>query len=141
MSRVLIVDDEPSVLLMCRTILTDAGHQVREAPDGPRGLALARNGGFDAVVVDLMMPVMDGFEVMAQLRSDEATKHLPIVVLTAKTRREDQLRSWREGATEFLTKPFPPGQLVDALQRATNTTPEDHARRRSLALRQLSADQ
>ena len=89
MSRVLIIDDEPSVLLMCRTILTDAGHQVREAPDGPRGLALARSGGFDAVIVDLMMPHMDGFEVMAQLRGDDATRHLPIVVLTAKTRRED----------------------------------------------------
>jgi DNA-binding response OmpR family regulator len=139
-ARVLIIDDEPSVLMLCRTILTDAGHQVREAPDGPRGLALARTGGFDAVVVDLMMPRMDGFEVMAELRVAQGTRHLPIVVLTAKTQREDQVRSWREGATEFLTKPFPPDQLVAALKRAIGTSPEDHARRRSQALRQLSSD-
>lgn len=140
MSRVLIIDDEPTVLSLCRMILTEAGHQVREAPDGPRGLALAKKGGFDAIIVDLMMPRMDGFEVMAELRRDKATARLPIVVLTAKTRREDQLRSWREGATEFLTKPFPPDQLVAALTRATSTSPEDHARRRSVALRQLSSD-
>jgi CheY-like chemotaxis protein len=140
MSRVLIIDDDSGVLEMCRLMLAEAGHQVREAPDGPRGLALAKKGGFDAVVVDLMMPHMDGFEVMAELRRDQATRHLPIVVLTAKTRREDQLRSWREGATEFVTKPFPPDQLLSALTRATSTTPEDRVRRRSAALRQLSSD-
>lgn len=139
MSRILVVDDEPSILILCRTILTQAGHQVREAPDGPHGLALARAQRFDAVIVDLMMPMMDGFQVMNELRSDERTAHLPIIVLTAKTQLDDQLRSWREGATEFITKPFPNEQFIAAVNRATSMEPEERSRRRTQALRQLAA--
>lgn len=141
MSRLLVIDDDADLLELCRLILTDAGHEVRVAPDGPRGLALVHAQRFDAVLIDLMMPNMDGFEVMAQLRSDESTYLLPLVVLTAKTQLEDQIRSWREGATEFVTKPFPPAQLVSAINRATSMTPEERSRRRSLALRELASDQ
>ena len=139
MSRVLVIDDDPDVLELIRMILTDAGHDVRVAPDGPHGLALVRAGHFDAALVDLMMPNMDGFDVMAALRGDERGRMLPLVVVTAKTRLEDQLRSWREGATEFITKPFPPEQLLSALNRAINSTPEERGRRRTAALRQLAS--
>lgn len=138
MAHVLVVDDDPGVSAVCRLILEIGGHQVREATAGVEALDLLAHGRYDIVVLDLMMPGMDGYEVIESLRSDRLTRTLPVVILTAKTGLEDQKRSWREGACDYVTKPFPPDQLLSAVERAMASGPAERERRRLAALRQLS---
>jgi two-component system, OmpR family, alkaline phosphatase synthesis response regulator PhoP len=139
MARVLVIDDEPDVLLLCRINLSHAGHQVLEALDGEGGLRMAREERPDVVVLDLMMPVMDGYDILKALWDDPSTRDLPVIVLTAKAQVEDRIRSWQDGAVEFLTKPFPPEQLLSAVNRVTNMSPEERARAREEALGELGS--
>lgn len=115
MARVLVIDDEQDMLLLCRLNLPHAGLEVREADSGKRGLAEAIENTPDAVVLDLLMPGIDGFEVLRRLRDDERTREVPVVVLTAKTGREDRLRCDALGANVYLTKPFSPEDLAGHL--------------------------
>jgi DNA-binding response OmpR family regulator len=131
MARILVVDDEPDVLLLCRMNLEHAGHQVIEAPDGERGLQLAREHRPDAVILDLMLPNVDGYEVLRSLNEDPAGIDPAVVVLTAKARQEDRLRCLRGGADEFVTKPFSPGSLVDTVEQLLAMEPESRADRRA----------
>jgi CheY-like chemotaxis protein len=121
MGRVLVVDDEPDVLLLCRLNLQQRGHEMLEASEGPSALELARERRPDVIVLDLMLPGMNGFEVLETLRRDEATAGIPVLVLTAKSLRADRDRSSGLGAAAFLTKPFLPDdlcELVEALAEA-----------------------
>jgi DNA-binding response OmpR family regulator len=118
MARVLVVDDEPDVLLLCRLNLEQRGHEVLEAPNGDTALELARSGSPDLVVLDLMLPGIDGYEVLEALRTGEVTSGVPVLVLTAKSLQADRDRSRQLGASAFLTKPFLPDELcvlVDAM--------------------------
>ena len=121
MGRVLVVDDEPDVLLLCRLNLQQRGHELLEAPDGATALELARAQRPDAIVLDLMLPGIDGYEVLQTLRGDPLTASIPVLVLTAKSLRADRERSHGLGASAFLTKPFLPSELceqVDSLVEA-----------------------
>ena len=140
MNRVLVIDDEPDVLLLCRVNLEHAGYEVIEAREGAQGLTLAQTSGPDAVVLDLMIPIMGGYEVLAALRSSEATREVPIVILTAKAQREDQIRCWEEGAADFVTKPFPPELLVSSLNRVIGMSAAERETRREEALQRLRAE-
>ena len=131
MARILVVDDEPDVLLLCRMNLEHAGHQVIEAPDGERGIQMAREHRPDAVILDLMLPNVDGYEVLRSLNEDPAGIDPAVVVLTAKARQEDRLRCLRGGADEFVTKPFSPGSLVDTVEQLLAMEPESRADRRA----------
>jgi CheY-like chemotaxis protein len=125
MGRVLVVDDEPDVLLLCRLNLQQRGHELLEASEGGRGLELARERHPDVIVLDLMMPGMDGYQVLEALRRDDATSGIPVLVLTAKALRADRERSHVLGAAAFLTKPFVPSELcemVDSLVPAGGRT-------------------
>jgi DNA-binding response OmpR family regulator len=113
MARVLVVDDEPDVLLLCRLNLEQRGHQVLEAPNGDVALNLAREGAPELVVLDLMLPGIDGYQVLQALRADDRTSGIPVLVLTAKSLRADRERSRQLGAAAFLTKPFLPDELCD----------------------------
>jgi len=113
MARVLVVDDEPDVLLLCRLNLEQRGHQVLEAPNGDEALDLAREGVLDLVVLDLMLPGIDGYQVLQALRADDRTSGIPVLVLTAKSLQADRERSRQLGAAAFLTKPFLPDELCD----------------------------
>lgn len=117
MSRVLVVDDEPDVLLLCRLNLEQRGHEVLEAPNGQVALELARERLPDIVILDLMLPGIDGYEVMRTLRADPDTADLRVLVLTAKSLRADRERSRDLGAAAFLTKPFLPDDLVATVDR------------------------
>ena len=141
MTRVLVIDDEPDVLLLCRVNLEHAGHEVLEAHGGRDGLALARERHPDVVVLDLMMPAMNGYEVLAALREDDVTRDVPVVVLTAKVHREDRIRSWTDGAADFVAKPFVPQRLLEALDRVTAMNADERAERRAQALRDLGPAQ
>lgn len=116
MGRVLVVDDEPDVLLLCRLNLQQRGHELLEATDGSTALQLALERHPDVVVLDLMMPGMNGYEVLETLQQDERTSDIPVLVLTAKSLRADRERSHRLGASGFLTKPFLPSELCDMVE-------------------------
>jgi two-component system, OmpR family, alkaline phosphatase synthesis response regulator PhoP len=113
MARVLVVDDEPDVLLLCRLNLEQRGHEVVEAPNGDAALELVRSAAPDLVVLDLMLPGIDGYQVLQALRAGDETSRVPVLVLTAKSLQADRERSRQLGAAAFLTKPFLPDELCD----------------------------
>jgi two-component system response regulator RpaA len=131
MARILVVDDEPDVLLLCRVNLSHAGHEVVEADDGPRGLAAAVETLPDLIVLDLMLPIMDGFGVLGRLAEDERTRAIPVLILTAKTQLEDRDLARRGGAVGFLTKPFSPIRLTEVVDAMLRLSAEDLERLRS----------
>jgi DNA-binding response OmpR family regulator len=135
--RVLVIDDEPDVLLLCRVNLRHDGHEVLEAPDGATGLALAAEAPPDVVVLDLMMPAMDGYGVLAALRDAEATRNVPVLVLSAKTQIEDRRRSLESGGDVFLSKPFAPETLGETLRELVALDPAARAEARASALRAI----
>jgi len=113
--RALVVDDDDHIRNMLRTVLELEGWHVEEAEDGGQALALARAERPHGMVLDVMMPVKDGFEVLAELRQTEHGRQMAIVMLTAKTAKSDMLRGTRLGADHYITKPFDPGEVVERL--------------------------
>lgn len=115
MAKVLVIDDEPDVRWVLQLTLEREGHEVLLADDGLRGFAMAQRQRPDAIVLDLMMPVMDGYGVLDALGRDERTRHVPVLVLTAKALPEEDARATDTGARVFMTKPFEPDDLTAAL--------------------------
>jgi DNA-binding response OmpR family regulator len=136
----LVIDDEPDVLLLCRVNLEHAGHQVLMAASGAEGIELARSERPDVIVLDLMMPQMDGYDVLQQLSVSDDTRSVPVLILTARTRAEDQLRGWRAGAAGYLTKPFAPVSLTANVDRLEHMTSAQRESDRADALRTLAAE-
>ncbi|WP_374209229.1 response regulator transcription factor [Kitasatospora sp. A2-31] len=112
----LVVDDDPTVAEVVAGYLTRAGHHVDRAADGPQGLALARTARPDLLVLDLMLPGMDGLEVLHRLRATEGGAGLPVVMLTAKGDEADRILGLELGADDYVTKPFSPRELVLRVQ-------------------------
>ncbi|MBA3764378.1 MAG: response regulator, partial [Actinobacteria bacterium] len=112
MRRVLIIDDEVDVRLLYRVNLHHAGYEVLEADGGERGIAVALEETPDAVVLDLMMPRVDGFEVLRALRAESATVEVPVLVLTADSLVDDHRICFELGADAVITKPFMPEVLT-----------------------------
>jgi len=136
--RILVIDDEPDVLLLCRVNLQFEGHEVIEAGDGERGLERAREEQPDLIVLDVMLPQRDGFSVLQRLTADPRTSEIPVILLTAKAQEDDQMRGWLAGAAEYVTKPFSPVALTDAVRSVLSMTPAERSARRAKNLAQLS---
>jgi DNA-binding response OmpR family regulator len=113
--RALVVDDDQPIRHMVRTVLELDGWEVEEAEDGGQALVLARAERPHAVVLDVMMPVKDGFDVLAELRQSEWGRRIAVVMLTAKTDPSDILRGTRLGADLYMTKPFDPAEVAEQL--------------------------
>ena len=128
--RILVIEDEPDVLMLCRVNFELAGHEVLEASNGERGLELAAAEGPDAIVLDVMLPTLDGLTVLTRLSTDETTGDIPVILLTARTRLEDRLAGWRAGCTEYVTKPFSPAELIEMVERAHARSPEERSAHR-----------
>ncbi len=109
MQTILIIDDEPKIVEICRDYLAAAGFGVRQAGDGPSGLAAALDDPPDLVVLDLMLPGMDGLDVCRALRRES---RVPVIMLTARVEEIDKLKGLELGADDYLTKPFSPRELV-----------------------------
>jgi len=109
---VLVVDDERSIRLLCRVNLVASGIDVLEASDGREGLELARQERPDLVLLDVMMPELDGWTVARELAADERTRDIPIVFLTARATTEDRRRAEKLGALGYILKPFDPVRLA-----------------------------
>ncbi|MFE5585893.1 response regulator transcription factor [Kitasatospora sp. NPDC056531] len=115
-SRILVIDDDPTVAEVVAGYLTRAGHRVDRAADGDGGLALARAHRPDLLVLDLMLPGIDGLEILRRLRASEDGAGLPVVMLTAKGDEADRILGLELGADDYVTKPFSPRELVLRVQ-------------------------
>lgn len=110
--RILVVDDEPDIVALVVYHLAKAGYRVSSASSGPDALALAKRDRPALVVLDLMLPGMSGFDVLAKLREDDATAGVAVLMLTARKEEPDRIRGLELGADDYLTKPFSPQELV-----------------------------
>ena len=114
--RVLVVEDEANIVVSLRYLLTRAGFDVDVQENGEAGLAAALANPPDVAVLDVMLPGLNGFEILKALRADERGQKLPILMLTAKGQREDRERAIAGGADRFVTKPFANADLVAAVE-------------------------
>ena len=112
MTRVLIIDDEAPIRLLCRVNLEAEGLEVLEAPDGPSGLDVAREQRPDVILLDVMMPGLDGWRVAENLLEDPVTRDVPVVFLTARADLRDRARGMDLGGIDYITKPFNPVELA-----------------------------
>jgi len=112
-ARVLVVDDDPRILSMMRRVLQLDGYEVELAADGDEALELMRTGGADAVILDLMLPGRDGFEVCRTIRQESA---VPILMLTARDEAVDKVAGLDSGADDYVVKPFNPDELLARLR-------------------------
>jgi Response regulators consisting of a CheY-like receiver domain and a winged-helix DNA-binding domain len=116
MTRVLIIDDEAPIRLLCRVNLEAEGMEVMEASDGEKGIELARRERPDVILLDVMMPRLDGWDVAQALVGDALTKEIPIAFLTARAEVRDRARGLDIGGVEYVTKPFNPLELAPLIE-------------------------
>jgi two-component system alkaline phosphatase synthesis response regulator PhoP len=116
MTKVLVIDDEAPIRLLCRVNLEAEGMQVIEAPDGPSGVDKAREERPDVILLDVMMPGLDGWRVAEQLFEDDRTVAIPIIFLTARAEFRDRARGLDIGGVDYVTKPFNPLELAPLVQ-------------------------
>jgi two-component system, OmpR family, phosphate regulon response regulator PhoB len=118
--RILVVDDEPDITALVAYHLAKAGYRVSTAANGPDALKAARDERPDIVILDVMLPGVSGYDVLAELRRREETKDVGVILLTARKEEPDRIRGLSLGADDYLTKPFSPAELalrVNALLR------------------------
>lgn len=114
--KVLVIDDEPGIIEIVEANLEGDGFAVISASNGKEGLDKIKNEQPELVVLDVMMPEMDGWEVLRSLEKDDSTAGLPVIMLTAKAADEDYIYGLEEGAVEYITKPFLPQELVNRIK-------------------------
>jgi DNA-binding response OmpR family regulator len=135
-TRVLVIDDEAPIRLLCRVNLQAAGMDVVEASDGATGLELARTSNPDVILLDVMMPGLDGWKVAEELLDDPATDAIPIIFLTARAELRDRARGIDLGGVDYVTKPFNPlelAPLVRELLERVQQGQRDELRREKLS--------
>jgi len=117
-ARVLCIEDEPEMIELIRLILSRAGYEVLGAESGSEGLELLSEEKVDLILLDLMMPEMDGWEVYQRLKANEHTRDIPVIIVTAKAQRIDRvLGLYIVGADDYITKPFSPQELVRSIEQ------------------------
>ncbi|MFB3128511.1 MAG: twitching motility response regulator PilH [Lysobacteraceae bacterium] len=117
MARILIVDDSPSQLLGIQRIVEKLGHQILTATDGAAGVETAKAELPDLVLMDVVMPTLNGFQATRTLARDEATRHIPVILVTTKDQDTDRMWGMRQGAKAYITKPFSEDELSEVLER------------------------
>jgi DNA-binding response OmpR family regulator len=141
-TRVLVIDDEAPIRLLCRVNLEAEGMEVLEAADGSTGVELARLHRPDAILLDVMMPGVDGWHVAEQLTDDADTRDIPIIFLTARAEVRDRARGLDAGGVDYVTKPFNPLELAAVVRRLLDRVgrerPGELRRQRISHLRALS---
>ena len=139
--RVLVIDDEPPIRLLCRVNLEAEGMEVLEAADGLGGVALARTEDPDVILLDVMMPGLDGWRVAEELLDDQRTHSIPIIFLTARAELRDRARGLDLGGVDYVTKPFNPVDLAplirDLLERVARGERDELRREKISELRAL----
>ena len=116
MARILIVDDSPTEMFKLSAMLEKNGYQVLKAENGADGVALARQEKPDAVLMDIVMPGLNGFQATRQLTKDSETSAIPVIIVTTKDQETDKVWGKRQGARDYLTKPIDETTLVNTLK-------------------------
>lgn len=130
MEKLLIVEDEADIRELISFNLEMSGYEVEKARDGEEGLALAKSKKFDLIILDLMLPGMDGIKVCSQLRKNPSTADVPVIMLTARSEDDDIVNGLETGADDYITKPFSPRILIArvkaALRRSSSVVKEEN---------------
>ena len=115
MARILIVDDSPSQLMGIRRIVEKLGHEALTAEDGAAGVELAKKELPDLILMDVVMPNLNGFQATRSISREPTTKHIPVILVTTKDQETDRMWGMRQGARAYLTKPFSEEELADVI--------------------------
>lgn len=130
MKTVLVIDDNPTIVELIKYAVNLQGnYNVIVAYDGVQGLERIYTDHPDCVIVDVKMPRMDGYQFARCIRGDSRTANIPLIILSAMTREEDQMTGILSGADEYLTKPFKPSALNATIERVLRITPDERQRR------------
>lgn len=135
--KILVIDDTELMIRLITDILSNAGYEVVSAPDGVSGMKKVREEKPDLVILDIVMPGMDGFEMCQALRDDESNNLMPIIMLTGQDNEEDKLKGLEMGADDYITKPFNPRELIS---RVNNTLKRIDRNRRANPLTGLQGN-
>lgn len=119
--RVLVIDDEPAIHRLVQIILEQEGFQVEGMEERAEARRSVKQGKPDVIILDLMMPEVDGFEILRMLKEDTETKDIPVIILTVRILGEDREKALSMGADLYMTKPFEPAQLVEAVRSLTGS--------------------
>ena len=120
MARILIIDDSPTETFRFKEILTKHGYEVLEATNGADGVTLAQAELPDLVLMDVVMPGMNGFQATRQISKGKETQHIPVVIVSTKDQATDRVWGKRQGASDYLTKPIDEQQLIDVIKQLLN---------------------
>ena len=123
MARILIVDDSPSQLMGIRRIVEGLGHEALTAEDGAAGVEVAKRELPDLILMDVVMPNLNGFQATRSITRDPTTRHIPVILVTTKDQETDRVWGMRQGARAYLTKPFSESELSETITRAVATEP------------------
>ena len=130
MQKVLVIDDNPTIVELIKYAVNLQGtYEVSVAYDGVQGLERIDLEQPDCVIIDVKMPRMDGYQLVRCLRGDARTADIPLIILSALARSEDQMTGMLSGVDEYLTKPFKPSALNAAIERVLHMTPNERQRR------------
>jgi two-component system KDP operon response regulator KdpE len=129
--RILVIDDDPGVRVLCRIAFRTGGDEILEAASGREGLELLATEHVDAVVLDVMLPSVNGFEILRRIRQDDRMSQLPVVLLSVRVGIQDQIDGWRAGADDYLTKPFSPAVLAAKVYEICGIEPLDRVDQRA----------
>ena len=116
-SRILVADDDPTIRRFIATLLGDRGYEIHEAPDGEQAARLATHVRPHLVLLDLIMPFKDGFDVLVELKSEETTARIPIIIMSVKDREEEIVKGFNLGAEDYVVKPFNSLELVSRVRK------------------------
>ena len=118
MARILVVEDEPSLQKLLEYQLKRNGHEIRVAEDGQQALAMVKSENPDLILLDVMLPVMGGFQVLQELQKDKTTNKIPVIMLSAKGQQHDIAAGIEKGVFDYVTKPFNIPDLTDRINKA-----------------------
>jgi len=134
MARILIAEDNAEIRTLVSSILVEEGHKVGVAQNGQQALDMMMDDAPDVLVLDIMMPQMDGYTVLKELKSSGIKETMKILILTAKTSESDWVRGYKLGADSYLTKPFDTDELINGIEDLLSSTKEQLRVRREAEL-------
>lgn len=125
MARILITDDSADIRQLLSALMVEEGHKVLVASDGTKALEVMDSELPDLMILDIMMPNLDGYGVLREMNTRDVTKDVKVLILTAKTAEADWVRGYKLGADQYLTKPFGSDELIAAVDELLSTTKDD----------------
>jgi twitching motility two-component system response regulator PilH len=124
MARILIVDDSPSQLMSIRRIVEKLGHDALTAEDGAAGVEAAKRELPDLILMDVVMPNLNGFQATRSITREATTKHIPVILVTTKDQDTDRVWGMRQGARAYITKPFSEAELAEVINQYLGSGPK-----------------